>query len=262
MAGFRPPSALACACLLWLILPRSFPQSSAAASPAPVFKGTETLFYSIEWRLIYAGSARVTISPEASQSSRWETKLHLESGGLVSKLYKIDDTYRVQMEDQFCALDSVLDTMQGSRHRETLVTYDGSTHKASYLERDLVKNSVIQQAETPIPPCVTDIIGALYKLRTLHLEPGQNAQVPVSDGKKSVSARVEAQEREQVQTKAGTFPTIRCEAFVFNGVLYKKNARLQIWLTDDDHKMPVQLRARMPFPIGSITFSLDKVDRP
>ncbi len=261
MAVFRTPPAVACVCTLLLVLPRSFPQSSDAASLTPVFPGAETLSYSIEWRLIYAGDARITIIPDTTQTSRWETKVHLESGGLVSRLYKIDDSYRVQMQDQFCATNSVFDATEGKRHHETLVTFDGKARKASYLERDLLKNTVIHRAETEIPPCVSDFLGALYKLRTLHLTPGQNTTVPMSDGKKSVAARVEAQEREQVQTKAGTFPAIRYEAFVFNGVLFKKNARLQIWLSDDERKMPVQFRARMPFPIGSITFQLDKVDR-
>ena len=117
-------------------------------------------------------------------------------------------------------------------------------------------------AETDIPPCVSDIIGGLNKMRGLRLEPGQSAQLPLSDGKKSVSARVEAQQREQVKTKAGTFSTIRHEAFVFNGVLYARKAQLQIWLTDDARRLPVQIRARLSFPVGSITLALEKEEHP
>ncbi len=219
--------------------------------------------YSIEWRLIYAGSARLSLAYEkpAAHGSDWESKLHLESGGLVSKLYKLDDNYAVQLEDQFCAASSAFDAVEGSRHHETRVTFDRDAHKAHYQERDLLKNATIRTAETDIPVCVSDIIGALYKLRMMHLDPGQSTQISISDGKKSVAAKIEAQEREEVTTKAGAFHTIRYEAFVFNGVLYKKSARLLLWLTEDSRKLPVQLRARMPFPIGSITFQLDKEDR-
>ena len=130
--------------------------------------------------------------------------------------------------------------------------------KRIIVEHDLVKNAVFKTAQVDIPACASDIIGALYKLRTVNLEPGQSTQLPMSDGKKTAVARVEAQEREQVQTKAGTFKTIRYEAFVFNGVIYHRNARLFVWLTDDSRKLPVQIRARMNFPIGSITVQLDK----
>ena len=121
----------------------------------------------------------------------WQSKLHLESGGLVSKLYKLEDNYSVQMEDQFCAASSDFNSMERNRHHQTTVNYDHARGKASYVERDLLKNSVFKTAEAEIPACVSDIIGGLYKLRTMKLEPGQSTQLAISDGKKTVSARVE-----------------------------------------------------------------------
>src|SRR3984893_4352185 len=258
MVVFGSTSRLAAACLALLAIPRLSPQATPAINIAPGLPSSEALTYSVEWRLIYAGNAQMTISPEKGQTAKWESKLHLESAGLVSKLYKLNDNYHVELQDQFCATDSVLDAIEGKRHHETLVTFNRNTLKASYLEKDLLRNAVIHRAETDIPACVSDIAGALYKLRTLRLEPGQTAQLAVSDGKKLASARVEAQEREQIQTKAGTFKTIRYEAYVFNGVLFKRNARLLVWITDDARRLPVQIRARMSFPVGNITLQLEK----
>ena len=103
-----------------------------------------------------------------------------------------------------------------------------------------------------------DVFGGLYLLRTLRLEPGQSAQVPISDGKKSVSAKVEAQARETVKTPSGTYKTIRYEAYLFNDVLYRRPAHLYVWLTDDARKLPVQIRVKMQFTIGTITLQLEK----
>ena len=239
--------------------PILLPQSKAPSPTFAAFPSKETISYSIEWRLIYAGNARLSLDPKMSAGKQdWESKLHLESGGLVSKLYKLEDNYNLQMEDQFCATSTEFDSMEKSRHHQTTVTYDYTRRKASYVERDLLKNSVFKTAETDIPPCVGDIIGGLYKLRTMKLEPGQSTQLAISDGKKTVSARVEAQHREQIKTKGGTFSTIRYEVFVFNGVLYARKAELFVWLSDDARRLPVQIRARMGFPIGSITFELEK----
>ncbi len=239
--------------------PSSLPQSKAAGAAPAAFPSKETITYSIEWRLIYAGYARLSLDPKMSSGRPdWQSKLHLESGGLVSKLYKLEDNYSVQMEDQFCAASSDFNSMERNRHHQTTVTYDHARGKASYVERDLLKNSVFKTAEAEIPACVSDIIGGLYKLRSMRLEPGQSTQLPISDGKKTVSARVEAQQREQLKTKGGTFSTIRYEIFVFNGVLYARKAQLFVWLSDDARRLPVQIRARMGFPIGSITFELEK----
>lgn len=252
-------AGLPCACLALFAVPSSLPQSKPASAPPAASPSQETLSYSIEWRLIFAGNARLSLARNRSgDKPAWLSRLHLESGGLVSKLYKLDDNLSVEMEDQFCTTSTDLNTFERSRHHETKVTYDRARGKATYVERDLLHNSIFKTAEVDIPACVGDIIGGLYKIRTLRLEPGQSTQVPLSDGKKSVSVRVDAQQREQIKTKAGTFNTIRCEAFIFNGVLYARKAQLLVWLTDDARRLPVQIRARLSFPIGSITFQLEK----
>jgi hypothetical protein len=240
-------------------IPFSLPQSKTGGAAPSVFPSRETISYSIEWRLIYAGNARLSLDPKQSAGKRdWQSKLHLESGGLVSKLYKLDDNYTAQLEDQFCATSTDFNSIERNRHHQTTVTYDHARGKASYVERDLLKNSIFKTAEAEIPACVSDIVGGLYKLRSLKLDPGQSTQMPVSDGKKTVSARVEAQQREQIKTKGGTFNTIRYEVFLFNGVLYARKAEVFVWLTDDARRLPVQIRARMGFPIGSITLELEK----
>jgi hypothetical protein len=235
-------------------IPSLLPQSKPAATPT-AFPSAETLSYGIEWRLIYAGNARLSLE---QKKSGWESKLHLESGGLVSKLYKLDYNYMSEMEDQFCSDSTDLNAVERSRHRETKVTYDHVRNKANYVERDLLKNSISKTSEIDIPACVSDVIGGLYKVRTLKLEPGQSTQVQLSDGKKSVLVKLDAQQREQIKTPAGTFNTIRYEAYVFNGVLFARKAELLVWITDDARRLPVQIRARMSFPIGSITFELQK----
>lgn len=222
------------------------------------FPGSESLTYSIEWRLIYAGSAHLTLRP--ANNGVWNSEIHVESGGMVSKLYKLDDNYTAKLQSGFCTTDTDLEAYEGKKHFSTKVNYDHSAKKATYLERDLIKNAVVHSSEVEIPACAADIAGSIYKLRTLKLEPGQSTSLPMSDGKKSAMVRVEAQEREEITTKAGTFKTIRYESFAFNNVLYKRSARLFIWLTDDARHLPVQIRVRLNFPIGSITLQLDKVE--
>jgi hypothetical protein len=126
------------------------------------------------------------------------------------------------------------------------------------VERDRVKNVVLESKETPIPACVHDTLGGLYFLRTLNLEPGQSINEAVSDGKKSAMAKVEAQQREDVKTPAGVFKTVRYEIYLFNGVLYKRPAHLNVWLTDDRRKLPVQIRVRMSIAVGTINLLLEK----
>jgi hypothetical protein len=218
---------------------------------------SETLNYRVEWRLMKAGEVRLEWK---NSDGGWQTRLQLRSAGLVSALYRVDDLYLAELDGNLCALNSLLTAREGPRRRETKVTFDSERLKASYIERDLMKNTTVAATETGIPACVHDVIGGLYRLREMRLAAGSSAEIPVSDGKKSVMARVEAQQQETVETPAGRFKTIRYEAFLFNNVLYRRSGRLHVWLTDDERRLPVQIRARFQFPIGTVTLQLAKME--
>lgn len=234
------------------------PVTSREAVPAA---GTSeaTLQYAIEWRLIRAGTARLTWNP--LREDLRVAKLHLASTGLVSKLFPVDDRYVANFQGEGCPTDIWSLTNEGDRRRETKITFDPSARRASYLEKDLSKNTVLLSTQLTVPECAFDILGGLHRLREIHLEPGQATQFPVTNGKKLVSARIEAQEREEIKTPLGTFKTVRHEAFLFNNVLFQRKGRLFIWLTDDERRLPVQIRVQMQLHIGTVTLSLEKEER-
>jgi hypothetical protein len=237
-----------------------------AASPAAnltkwnLAQDVETLHYSIDWRLIPAGTATITLRKNAPGTSQgYTSEVRLNSSGLLDKLFHVEDVYHADYEGPFCAVQSTLDAAEGKRHRETKTSFDHTQKKASSVERDLMANGkIVKSSEVEIPPCVQDLVGGLFVLRTLHIEPGQSATIPVSDGKKSIAAKVEAEGFEEIKTKAGTFKTLRYEAYIFNNVMYPRNARLTVWVTDDARRLPVQVRVKMTFTIGTVTLSLDK----
>jgi|SRR5271157_2936263 len=216
----------------------------------------ETFYYDVEWRLITAGRARVEYVRRPN--SDWQANLRLESAGMVSTLYKVEDDYFAYLSPSLCAESVQQISHEGSRLRDTKIAFNAAARRADYVERDRVKNAVLQQHEIEIPSCVHDVVGAILLLRTLNLEPGRSTMLPMSDGKKSVMAKVEAQAREDIKTPEGTFHAIRYEAYLFNDVLYRRSAHLNIWVTDDRRRLPVQIRVRMQFTIGTITFLLRK----
>jgi hypothetical protein len=260
MPGFDWKRRLAA--LLWAVI--ALPAFSFQAPPESPLAGFlprgETLTYGVEWRLVRAGTARLNWNAAAGGSR--QVNLELQSAGLVNTLYRVNDSYVATLARDWCASTVLIHAEEGRRRRDTRITFDAEHGKASYLEQDLVKNAVAGQREIDIAPCTHDVLAALFRLRAIRLNPGQSVQFPVSDGKKFVGARVEAQVREQVKTPAGNYQTIRYEAFLFNDVLYKRSGRLFLWLTDDDLRVPVQIRVRLRFHIGTITLQLERQERP
>src|ERR1017187_5257707 len=82
----------------------------------------ETLYYNIEWRLITAGKAKVQWL--SVPNSGWQANLHLDSTGLVSKLYRVEDDYSANLTPGLCAQLAQMSTHEGSRDRETKITFD------------------------------------------------------------------------------------------------------------------------------------------
>jgi Protein of unknown function (DUF3108) len=244
---------LCCAfALLTVVSPFTSAQDSAKSSKFPF---PEKLTYRVEWRLVTAGSATVNLSRAGSDS--WQTNLDIQSAGLVTRLYKVLDTYRLTSNSRFCPSQSVLDAQEGKRHTITQLTFEVNRRIVRYDERDLVKNSNVQKV-LDVPPCTHEVVGALAALRTTSIEPGKSAIFPVTDGKKVVNAKIEAQGREKVSVNGNTYQTIRYEAFLFDNVLYRRKGRLFVWISDDASRIPVQFKLQLGFPIGNVTVELEK----
>lgn len=218
----------------------------------------EKFVYGVEWRLIRAGT--VTIEAHAPSLT-----MRLESGGLVASLFKVDDTYNAtydQSDPHYCATSTRLESREGQRHHEAQVTYDRTANRAHYIERDLATNQTLREMSVDLPVCASDTLGAFVRLRGMPAEPGASVEIPVSDGRHSALVRIELQEREEVKVAAGTFKTIRYEAFLLNGIVYPRKGRIWVWYTDDARRIPVQIRLRTGFPVGTVTLELEKQEGP
>ncbi len=237
------------------LLPAQTGANLPKLNPAQLPK--ESFTYGIEWKLINAGTAKMTYTPLPRTG---ELKLRLESSGLVSKFIRVGDEYTSTMGTNLCAQNTFLSTHEGSRNKETRVTYDTRAKKAIYQEKDLVKKTTSNQS-VDIPPCAFDVLGGLWILRNLNLEPGKSTTIPVSDGKKMAWAKVDALRREELKTVTGPKKAVVYEIFLFNNVIYRKSGHLHVWLSDDARRVPLQVQIRLQFTVGTVTFKLEKEEK-
>jgi len=219
------------------------------------FPYPERLTYRIEWRLVTAGNAVVQLSRGAPDD--WEINLHLESAGLVSRLFRVLDNYKVVSNDQFCGTNSTFDAQEGKRHIVTRLRFDNSRHKVEYDERDLVKNTS-EKKDLDIAPCTYEVVGALAALRAMNLQPGHQVNLPMTNGKKLVSVKIEGVSKENITVDGKSYPSTKYEAFLFDNVLFKRRGRLFLWITDDKDRIPLEFRLHLGFPTGTVTLQLEK----
>ena len=230
-----------------------------AQQPEPPFGPGERLRYAIEWRLIPAGHAEMWIEADITPGF-WKARARANSTGYVANLYKVDDEYTATFgRRSFCSVGIRKTIHEGDRHREVDIQFDPRRRLGLLRERDTNTTSPPRQEQFPIPECVHDILSAFHYVRSLPLAVGESFEFPLNDGGRTLSIRLEVQALEEVQTEAGTFEAYRVEPDVFSGQLFQQKGRMFVWFSNDEQRVPVQLRAQIG--VGTIVATLTSVDR-
>ena len=90
-----------------------------------------------------------------------------------------------------------------------------------------------------------DTLSSVYYLRTLPLDSGEPAELQVFSGETHV-LKVEVQGRERDRhSRRDVFQTIRVEPKSTGASLIGKGKNLVLWLTDDERRIPVQIRSKL-----------------
>ena len=212
------------------------------------FPAKQTLTYSVDWRVFPAGTATFHLEQVGSMQHVIATG---ESIGAVNLLFRVSDRFESYFNRTTGCSSSFAKQLQEGR-RQVTSTLRFLEGKQVLEEKNLVTGTSKHQ-EAPIPPCVTDLMSAIFYGGSQPLQPGGSFRMPLADAMRVVDVTMKAEAREQVVTLAGTFQTIRVQPIADAGVV-KNRGNIWIWYTDDDRHMPVQMRARLFW--GTITMRL------
>jgi hypothetical protein len=174
-----------------------------------------------------------------------------ESIGAVNLLFRVNDRFESYFDRTTgCSSSFAKQLQEGRRQVTSTLRFMGG--KQVLQEKNLVSGTSKSQ-EAAIPPCVTDLMSAIFYGGSQPLQPGTSFHLPVADAMRVVDVTMKAEAREQIVTLAGTFQTIRVQPIADAGVV-KNRGNIWIWYTDDERHMPVQMRARLFW--GTITMRL------
>lgn len=229
--------------------------NSRINSSIPTYRFPEgfTFSYSVDWRLVTAGKATLHLD---NVNGEHHIVVNADSTGAVALLYHVHDRLETFYNPQTnCALSLIKHTEEGFRRVETKVRYDYSRKKAVVDEQNLrAKNQ--KHEENDIASCVSNTLAAVYYAGSQPLQVGTKFIFPSSDGGKTTDIEVTVEARESVKTPAGSFNTIRVAGEALNGP-QKGKGKIWLWYSDDDRRIPVQMRARAFW--GTMTFRLTQM---
>lgn len=220
--------------------------------PLPGFRlsSPETMLYSVDWRLFNAGTATIHLESAANDVKVTATA---DALGVVGLLYHVHDLFESHFDPAtFCSQSLTKHTEEGLRRLDTHIVFE-SARKKSVLTENNLRNNQSKKVENDIPGCVTDVVSGILYLRSQPLIVGAVHQFPLNDGGKTVDVKAEVEGREEVETPAGRFKTLRINVSAASGVI-KNRGQIWVWYTDDARHLPVQMKARLFW--GTLTFRL------
>jgi Protein of unknown function (DUF3108) len=218
------------------------------------FPARQTLNYAVDWRVFPAGLAAFHIE---SDGDHQRVSVFADSIGAVNLLFRVSDRFQSSFSRTTgCSESLSKQLIEGRRQVNSDLKFDYAQNKAIYTEKNLV-SGISKRQETPIPSCVTDSLSAIFYAASQPMTVGQSFELPLGDTMKTVAVTMKVEGREEVQTPAGKFQTLRVEPTADAGVV-KNRGNIWIWYTDDDRHIPVQMRARLFW--GTITFRLTTIE--
>ena len=212
--------------------------------------------FRIHYGVINAGYATL----EVKEAVRNNKKVYHAIGkgyttGMSRFFFKVDDTY-----------ESYFDKETGNPYQFVRKIDEGGYTKNQEgftnpgTNRILVKDYKNKKEKTFVVPANTqDIMSTFYYLRNHpnidKLKVGEAIAIDMFFDDETTKFKLKFIGREDISTKFGTIPTMIFRPLVQSGRVFKEQESLTVWISDDNNKLPVRIKASLA--VGSIKADLD-----
>lgn len=121
------------------------------------------------------------------------------------------------------------------------------------------KVAISNTATVPIPPYVQDIISAFYFARTYEFENpkiGDEFNVDFFLDDSVYVTRIVFDGYERINTRLGTFNTLRFKPMVLKGKVFSQPYPMTLWISDDKNRVPLMVESGLV--VGSVRLELSE----
>lgn len=211
--------------------------------------------FRIHYGLVTAGYATLEVTQDKTNSEAYHIKGFGETVGLSKMFFKVEDYYETKI-DKTTALpyQFIRKIDEGGHIKNKVIDFNQEARMAYVNDK---KHNKLHEIETPGD--VQDMVSAFYYLRdtidTDNLQEGDESQVTMFFDEENYPFKLRFLGREQIKTKFGEVNTLMFRPLVLAGRVFKEQESLTIWVSDDDNKMPLRIKASLA--VGSVKADLD-----
>lgn len=213
----------------------------------------EKLTFAVQYGNVTAGYATLSIPEAVMVSGRpsFHIVAEAKTHPFFEAIFKVRDR-----------IESFIDVEYGFPWRYEKHLREGGYSADAFYLFDQRAGRIVEPDKgksEPMPIGSQDVLSCFYWFRTLPLNVGDVATIPVTaDNMKTYELKVNVLKKERVKTLAGDFDCILVQPHLtFQGVFQQKG-EVFMWITDDERRIPVKVRSKIA--IGSININLQDAE--
>jgi hypothetical protein len=238
-----------------IILLLAFTTHLSATEENGVNKSSEKMTFQVRWAFIVAGEATLEFFPdEQLYYTRVNRYLYrARTSEFADLFYKVRDTIESYMDADLNRSIIYRKKQRGKSTRDINVTFNWDSKTAQYT----INGSSMPPIE--ISPDTFDPLTVFYAFRSKLSDDNKEMKINLTDGKRYITAVARTVKKEAIKVAGKKYNTVLVEPRMegVGGVFQKtKNAKLKIWVTDDNRRIPVRIKSKVA--VGS--FVADLVD--
>lgn len=218
------------------------------------FRAGEKIEYELRYGVISAGKSSLEVPDMTHLNGRkvYHIVSHAKTNRTFDKVFKVRDTNESWMDaEALCSLRFTSNLREGGYRKQTQSDFNHAAATFSYVkagkDRFDDRNGAIQ-------PFVQDALSALYYIRAIDLQVGQEYVFSANSDGKNWPMKVIVKGVENVDLKMGTFTCFLLEPVLAGEGIFKSKGKLEVWVTTDKRRIPVRMRSEVA--VGSFTVDM------
>lgn len=211
-----------------------------------------------------AGYLTFKVHPLVTVNERksYDFEIAVKSSNVFSYFYKVDDKARTFVDYEDLVPSSyTIDVKETNQLKDIRSFFNFDKSKAVYWEKKIKKGKAEEnkKKEWDILDYSQNVISAFFYLRTFQLTPGKNLAFRVADSGKNLIFRGEVLRKEKLETDLGSMNTVVVKPKIEIDGVFKQVGDIYFWLTDDEHKFPVRIDAKIK--IGTLVLKVKSIKK-
>ena len=234
--------------------------------PSNAFGAGEKITYRVHYGFVTAGEAELLIDKKIHMiNNRPSYRIDIKgrTTGLADKLYNVKDNWGTYMDTAAVVPHRFYRHIREGKYRKNEVVNFHQLNKKAVVHRYSKDGKELESSETyEVPVYVQDLVSGYYYMRTLdytNVKPGEILKVQAFFDDEVYDFKVRFIGREKVKTELGRLDALVMAPILPENSLFKGDNAVKLWLSDDQHKIPLKIKADML--VGAIEVDIRNFDK-